>query len=95
VLTATTLLVPGYVDAYEVKAIAEFIADLDPSIPYSLLIFHPHFHMMDLPVTPIRQVIECYKAARRHLKRVHVGNLHLIGVSSMERFERLAMKAEL
>ena len=95
VLTATTLLVPGYVDAFEVEAIAEFIADLDASIPYSLLIFHPDYHMMDLPITPLRQVIECYKAARRHLERVHVGNLHLIGVDSMERFERIAIKSEL
>lgn len=95
VLTATTLLVPGYVDAYEVGAIAEFIADLDPLIPYSLLIFHPDYHMMDLPTTPIKQVIECYRAAKSRLERVHVGNLHLIGVSSMVRFERLATKSKL
>jgi pyruvate formate lyase activating enzyme len=78
VLGATTLLVPHYVDAEEVERIAEFIASLDDRIPYSLLVFHPDFKMDDVPVTPERQVWECYRAARRHLKRVHIGNLHLL-----------------
>jgi pyruvate formate lyase activating enzyme len=86
VLTATTLLVTGYIDSHEVEAIAEFIADLDPSIPYSLLIFHPAYLMQDLPVTPIEQVTECFKAAKRHLERVNVGNLHLLGLKSMSQF---------
>jgi pyruvate formate lyase activating enzyme len=78
VLTATTLLVPYYVDETEVSAIASFIADINPAIPYSLLIFHPDFVMGDLPVTPRKQVDECYRAARRHLKRVNIGNVHLL-----------------
>ncbi|MFW6125703.1 MAG: radical SAM protein [Chloroflexota bacterium] len=41
-LIASTLLIPGYIDAKEVAAIASFIASLDPDIPYSLLAFHPH-----------------------------------------------------
>jgi len=87
VLTATTLLVPGYVDSEEVEGIAKFLADLNPEIPYSLLVFHPNYMMRDLPVTPIEQVVECYRVAKRYLKRVHVGNLHLIGFYSMEDFE--------
>ena len=90
VLTATTLLVPGYVDASEVEAIAEFIANLDPSIPYGLLAFHPSYRMRDLPLTPLRQAVECYRAARRHLERVHVGNLHLLGIRNMSQFESIA-----
>jgi pyruvate formate lyase activating enzyme len=78
VLTATTLLVPGYTDAKEVDAIASFIADLDESIPYSLLVFSPHFMMQDLPVTPAGQVGECYRIAKSHLKRVNIGNLNLL-----------------
>ena len=34
-LIASTLLVPGYIDAREVGAIAGFIAGLNPDIPYS------------------------------------------------------------
>jgi pyruvate formate lyase activating enzyme len=93
VLTATTLMVPGYVDAGEVGAIAGFIADLDPSIPYSLLSFHPDYHMADLPYTSLGQAIECYNAAKRHLERVNVGNLHILGVGGMNRFEALARRA--
>ncbi|MFW9903437.1 MAG: radical SAM protein [Candidatus Thorarchaeota archaeon] len=79
VLTATTLLVPAYVDQEEVSKIAQFLANLDKSIPYSLLVFHPDSFLMDLPVTPIRQVKECYEAAKKHLENVHIGNKHLIG----------------
>jgi pyruvate formate lyase activating enzyme len=78
VLTATTLLVPGYTDAKEVDGIASFIANIDESIPYSLLIFSPHFMMNDLPTTPINQVQECYRAARKHLKHVNLGNVNLL-----------------
>lgn len=83
VLTATTLLVPGYVGEDEVDSIASFIADLSPSIPYSLLIFYGCFAMNDLPITPLSQVIACYRSAKKHLENIHVGNLHLIGLSSM------------
>ncbi len=78
VLAATTLLVPGYVDAEEVEGVAEFIASLDDTIPYSLLVYHPDFMMADLPITPWKQVMECYKAASKHLKKVEVGNIHLL-----------------
>ncbi len=89
-LTATTLLVPGYVDEEEVGRIAEFIASLSPEIPYSLLVFYPAYCMSDLEVTPRDQVMRCFRAAREAgLKRVHVGNLHLLGLSQ-EAFLELA-----
>jgi pyruvate formate lyase activating enzyme len=78
-LTATTLLVPGYVDELEVENIAKFISSLSEDIPYSLLVFHPCYEMSDLPITPIKQVVECYTIAKRYLKNVRVGNLHLLG----------------
>lgn len=77
-LTATTLLVPYYVDEIEVGNIAQFLASLNPDLPYSLLVFHPDDRLLDLPITPRSQVKACYEAASRHLKRVNVGNLHLI-----------------
>lgn len=90
-LTATTLLVPGYVDAGEIRQIARFIAELNPEIPYSLLAFHGDFVMADLPVTPPQQAIRCYRAAREAgLARVQVGNLHLLGLARMEQLEQLA-----
>jgi pyruvate formate lyase activating enzyme len=78
-LIASTLMVPGYIDADEVAAIASFIAESDPEIPYSLLAFHPQFKMSDLPTTSREQAQECVDAAQEAgLKRVKVGNVHLL-----------------
>jgi len=78
-LIASTLMVPGYIDAREVSSIAEFIASLDSKIPYSLLGFHPDYHMTDLPTTSRKQARECQEAARQAgLRRVKVGNMHLL-----------------
>ncbi|MDD1672823.1 MAG: radical SAM protein [Methanomicrobiales archaeon] len=77
-LTATTLLVPHYIDAQEVGAIARFIAGINNDIPYSLLVFHPDYLLTDLPITPQVQVDECVTAARQHLHRVNIGNIHLL-----------------
>ena len=78
-LVASTLLVPGYIDAQQVKAIASFIAELDPNIPYALLGFHGDFLMADLPSTSWKQAEMCLAAARAAgLKRVRVGNVHVL-----------------
>jgi pyruvate formate lyase activating enzyme len=81
-LVASTLLVPGYVDASEVSQIAGLIASLDPEIPYSLLAFHPAYHMQDLPTTSKRHADECRAAALdAGLARVRIGNIHLLGTA--------------
>jgi pyruvate formate lyase activating enzyme len=78
-LIASTLLVPGYVDVHEVEAIASFIANLDPGIPYALLGFHGDFLMMDLPSTSRKQAEDCFAAAMAAgLKRVRIGNVHTL-----------------
>jgi pyruvate formate lyase activating enzyme len=78
-LIASTLLVPGYVEADEVERIARFIASCDQEIPYSLLAFYPCHLMQDMPVTSKRQAGECLQAAREAgLKRVRLGNVHLL-----------------
>lgn len=78
-LIASTLLVPGYVDVDEVRGIARFIASLDPSIPYTLLAFHPDFRMSDLPPTSREHAAQCLEAAQEEgLINLHVGNLHLL-----------------
>ena len=78
---ASTLLVPGYIERDEVFRIAEFIAGINPNIPYSLLGFTPQFYMSDLPFTPARQAKEAEEAAyKAGLKNVHIGNRHLLGI---------------
>ncbi len=79
-LVASTLLVPGYVDAAEVGALARFIADINPDIPYSLLAFSPQFYLHDLPVTSTEHAEEALAAAKAAgLTRVRIGNIHLLG----------------
>ncbi len=79
-VVASTLLVPGYVEKEEVFQIAEFIAGLNPNIPYVLLGFYPHFYFRDMPVTSRRHAEECRQAAHEAgLQNVRIGNIHLLG----------------
>ena len=77
-LTASTLLIPGYIDAREVEEIASFIAEINPDIPYTLLAFYPQYVMNDLPTTSKKQAYKCYEAAKKHLNKVRIGNIHLL-----------------
>jgi len=78
ILTASTLLVPGYVDVEEVRNLASFIAEIDPQIPYTLLAFYPQYVLTDLPTTGRELAYQCYDAAKRHLENVRIGNIHLL-----------------
>jgi pyruvate formate lyase activating enzyme len=79
-LVASTLLVPGYVDEEEVAALASYIANLNPDIPYSLLAFYPHFALQDLPTTSRAHALRCKRTAERQgVHKVHMGNVHLLG----------------
>ena len=78
-LTASTLLVPGYIDENQVRKISRFIASLDETIPYNLLAFYPHFMMDDLPLTSRSLAENCLKIAKEEgLKKVRIGNVHLL-----------------
>jgi pyruvate formate lyase activating enzyme len=78
-LIASTLLVPGYIDEKEVQGISKWIASLDPEIPYALLAFYPQFFFKDLPTTSREFAIRCKEVAEEEgLKRVRIGNLHLL-----------------
>ncbi len=78
-LIASTLIVPGYIDGQEISKIAAFITALNPETPYTLLGFHPDYHMSDLPPTSRKQARECLDAARQAgLGRLKGGNMHLL-----------------
>jgi len=78
-VVASTLLIPGYVDAEEVFRIARFIASIHPDIPYTLLAFAPHFWMADLPCTSSAHAQEALEAARAAgLTRIRLGNAFLL-----------------
>ena len=79
-LAISTLLVPGYVDEYEVRMIARYISSLSKDIPYTLLAFHPDYLLYDLPPTSIRHAKEAFKAVKDEgLRKVNIGNQWLLG----------------
>jgi len=78
ILTASTLLVPGYVDAEEVDALARFIAKVDSRISYTLLAFYPHYILTDLPTTSRDLAYKCRDTAKKHLENVRIGNIQLL-----------------
>jgi len=76
-ISAGTLLMPGYVDVEEVENIAEVIDDIDARISHSLLGFYQHYLMSDLPTTDSRTAILCAEGARRQgLEQVTLGNVN-------------------
>jgi pyruvate formate lyase activating enzyme len=78
-VVASTLLVPGYVDAEEVHKLARFVAEQDPETPYALLAFAPRFVMRDLPRTSFADAEAALAAAHdAGLRNVRVVNRHLL-----------------
>jgi len=73
----TTLLIPTLNDdEAQLKAIADFIVNLDPGIPWHVSRFYPMYKLMDLPETPMKSL----EAARRigiqaGLRYVYQGNV--------------------
>jgi pyruvate formate lyase activating enzyme len=78
-VVASTLLVPGYVDEDEVRAVATLIASLERRMPYRLLAFAPAFLMANLPTTSRAHAERCLAAARAAgLADVALGNEELL-----------------
>ncbi len=78
-VVVSTLLVPGYVDEFEIEQIAKFIVSLDKKIPWSLLGFHPQFKMVDLPCTSRAQAQRAIEIAKKYgIEDVNIGNVHLL-----------------
>lgn len=73
----TTLIIPDYNDSEDnLRAIAEFIKSVDPSIPWHVTRFYPTYKLTDKPRTPI----ETLRKARDigfdvGLKYVYEGNV--------------------
>ncbi len=74
-LEVTTLIVPGVNDSEEeVRAIANWLAGVDPKVVLHVTRFFPRWHMQDRPPTPVDQVYHLADIAREHLDQVFVGN---------------------
>ena len=76
-LEVTTLLIPGLNDSIEeLKEIAQFLANLDPNIPWHISRFHPTYRLTHIPSTPPERIQRArdlgYEAG---LNYVYTGNL--------------------
>ena len=79
-LVVSTLLVPGYVDEYEIDMMTRYVAELDRNTPYVFLGFHPDYMLGDLPRTSRRHALRAVEIARKNgLRRVYVENAWLLG----------------
>lgn len=71
----TTLLVPGENDSVgEIRALARWLASVDPDIPLHLSRFFPRYEMRDRPPTPVQDVYRLADEARAWLTYVYTGN---------------------
>ena len=71
----TTLLVPGENDsAAEVRALAKWLASVNPDIPLHLSRFFPRYQMQDRSPTPVERVYQLADEARTWLTYVYTGN---------------------
>ena len=76
-LEITTLLVPGMNDSEEeLRSLAEFIAQLNPCIPWHVSRFFPHYKMQTPAVTPLATVLRAIQIGEETgLKFIYSGNV--------------------
>jgi len=73
----TTLLIPGLNDSEaELRAIAEFIVSIDPSIPWHVTAFYPTYKLTDRQATPVQLLQRARKIGlAAGLNYVYEGNV--------------------
>lgn len=79
-LELTTLVVPGQNDSDdELKQIAEFIAEVNPDIPWHISRFYPQYKYTDSAPTSEKTLQRGYDIAKTAgLHYVYIGNLHTV-----------------
>jgi pyruvate formate lyase activating enzyme len=73
----TSLIIPGLNDSeQEVRAMAHFVASIDPEMPWHVSRFFPMYHMLDRPVTPAAWIEMAVRIGHEEgLLHVYSGNL--------------------
>lgn len=73
----TTLIIPTMNDSDdELRETAEFLAALNPSIPWHVTAFHPSYRMTDIPPTPLRTLERAREiGSSAGLHHVYAGNI--------------------
>ncbi len=73
----TTLILPGVNDSDgELEKIVDFIAGVDPCIPWHISRFHPDYEVRDITPTPVETLRRAYQTGNRGgLRHVYIGNV--------------------
>lgn len=73
----TTLIIPGQNDSEgELTEIAQFIADVDPDIPWHISRFHPDYKLTDRSATPVETLRRAYSIGKKAgLRYIYIGNV--------------------
>lgn len=73
----TTLVIPGQNDSHEqLNGIAEFIAGVNPAIPWHISRFHPNYKFTGYSVTPIESLRTAREIGEKHgLRYIYLGNV--------------------
>ena len=75
-LEVLSLYIPGWVQEDQIGRIARVLAEVDPSIPFTVLAFFPEHKMRDVPPPTLDQMLKAWEAAKATgLERVRLGNL--------------------
>jgi pyruvate formate lyase activating enzyme len=76
-IEVTTLIVPGQNDSEEeLNGIANFLAGLDPSIPWHISRFYPQYKMEDLESTSLEALTQAYDIGKKAgLRYIYLGNV--------------------
>jgi pyruvate formate lyase activating enzyme len=75
-IEVTTLIIPGLNDSdQELQDIAGFLAEVGVEIPWHVSRFFPHYHMTDIPPTPLETLERAYEIGKRAgLRYIYGGN---------------------
>jgi pyruvate formate lyase activating enzyme len=76
-IEVTTLLIPGLNDSDDdLRAMAEWMAEVDPAMPWHVTAFHPDYEMLDRPRTSSPALARAYEIGKEAgLHYVNVGNV--------------------
>lgn len=73
----TTLLIPGLNDDDdEIQRLTDFIAGVDPSIPWHVSRFFPQHQLTDVPITPEDSIYFCLETGKeKGIQYLYAGNI--------------------
>lgn len=76
-IEVTTLVIPGINDSdEELRAAAEWLASVNPALPWHLSAFHPDYRMRDRPRTPVSTLERAYEIGKAAgLRFIYLGNV--------------------